>query len=39
MQQIQADFLPVISQKWDQENEDEKSYYVFPFSQAMWEMD
>ena len=31
MQQIQADPLPVISQKWGQEDEGEKSYYISPF--------
>ena len=31
MQQIEADPLPVISQKWGQKKEDEKSYYISPF--------
>ena len=31
MQQIEADPLPVISQKCGQEKEDEKSYYISPF--------
>lgn len=31
MQQIEADPLPVISQKWGQEKENEKSYYISPF--------
>ena len=32
MPQIEADLLPVISQKWGQENEGEKSHYISPFS-------
>ena len=31
MQQVEADLLPVISQKWGQENEGEKSHHTFPF--------
>jgi len=31
MQQIEADSLPVISQEWGQENQDEKTYYINPF--------
>jgi len=31
MKQIEADPLPVISQKWGQENEDEKCHYISPF--------
>jgi len=31
MKQIEAGPLPIISQKWGQENEDEKSYYISPF--------
>ena len=32
MQQIQADPLPVISQKWGQGNEGEKAHYLSPLS-------
>ena len=31
MQQIETDSLPVISQEWGQENQDEKTYYINPF--------
>jgi len=30
MRQIKADPLPVISQKWSQEDEDKKTYYISP---------
>ena len=31
MRQIEADPLPVISEKWGQDSKDEKSYYINPF--------
>jgi len=31
MRQIEADPLPIISQKWGQKNEDEKCHYISPF--------
>lgn len=30
MRQIKADLLPVIFQKWGQEDEDKKTYYTNP---------
>jgi len=32
MKQIKVDPLPVISQKWGQESEDEKTFYINPTS-------